>query len=300
LNNLLAIRVFARVVEMSGFTKAAESLGIPLATASKLVQDLEAELRVKLLRRTTRTVAVTPEGAAYYDRTVPLMQALDEINRSFAVENASPAGKIRVAISASLASSFLIPALREFHERYPNVEVDLSVRDSFTDMIHDGIDCAIRGGPMSDESLVAREVGRVTWTTCATPEYLERHGTPGSLEDLEQNHTLVGYISPRTGHIVPSPFGVGAQASEVRPNAFLSVNEGNAHLAAGLASVGIIHIFSFKVRPYIATGQLVPFLEASRPPPYPYHVVYPRNRHISQRLRIFIDWLVDAFDMLDQ
>lgn len=299
LNNLMAIRVFARVVETGGFTKAADSLGIPLATASKMIQELEAELRIKLLRRTTRIVAVTPEGAHYYDSTLPIIQALDEINNSFAVENANPAGKIRIGISASLASSFVIPALPRFHEKYPNVEVDLCVRDSLTDMIQDGIDCAIRGGPMHDESLVAREVGRASWTTCASPEYVKRHGTPSNIEDLEQNHTLVRYVSPRTGRIVPSPFGTGAEATEVQPNAFLSVNEGNAHLAAGLAGVGVIHIFSFKVRPYIATGQLIPFLERWQPPPYPYHVVYPRNRHLSQRLRIFIDWLVEMFDELD-
>jgi LysR family transcriptional regulator for bpeEF and oprC len=295
----MAIRVFARVVETGGFTKAADSLGIPLATASKLIQDLEAELRVKLLQRTTRVVVVTPEGAAYYERTMPLMQALDEVNNSFGVENASPTGKIRIDVSASLASSFLIPALPRFHERYPDIDVDLCVRDSFSDMIHDGIDCAIRGGPMLDESLVARVIGRAAWTTCATPGYFARYGTPASLEDLKQNHKLVTYISPRTGRIVPSPFGVGDDATEVLPNTFISVNEGNAHLAAGLAGVGIIHIFSFKVRPYLATGQLVSVLEAWSPPPYPFHVVYPRNRHLSQRLRIFIDWLVEMFDELN-
>jgi len=299
LNNLMAIRVFARVVETGGFTKAADSLGIPLATASKIIQDLEAELKVKLLRRTTRMVAVTPEGAAYYDRTLPLLHALDEVNASFGVENASPAGKIRIGVSASLASSFLIPVLPAFHARYPDVEVELCVRDGFTDMIQEGIDCTVRGGPMRDESLVAREVGRASWTTCATPEYIARHGMPADIADLGRNHILVGYISQRTGRVAPSPFGVGSAATEVLPNAFLSVNEGNAHLAAGLAGIGIIHLFSFKVRPYIESGRLVAFLEDWRPPPYPLHVVYPQNRHLSQRLRIFIDWLVEVFDELD-
>ncbi len=299
MNNLMAIRVFARVVETGGFTKAADSLGIPLATASKLIQDLELELRVKLLQRTTRIVVVTPEGAAYYDRTVPLMQSLDEINKSFAIENASPAGNLRIGISASLASSFLIPALHEFHELYPNVGVELCVRDGFTDMIHDGVDCAIRGGPMHDESLVAREIGRATWATCATPAYIEKYGIPKNLDDLEKNHILIKYVSPRTGRIVPSPFGAGTQSTEVAPNSFIGVNEGNAHLAAGLAGLGIIHIFAFKVRPYLATGELHSFLASEQPPPYPFHVVYPRNRHISQRLRVFIDWIVKAFNKLE-
>jgi DNA-binding transcriptional LysR family regulator len=294
----MAIRVFARVVETGGFTKAAESLGIPLATASKLIQDLEAELRVKLLQRTTRVVAVTPEGAAYYERTIPLMHSLDEINKTFSVGNASPSGKICIDVSTSLASLFLIPALPRFHQRYPGIDVDLRVRDSFTDMIQEGVDCAIRGGPMHDESLVAREIGRASWATCATPEYLALHGTPTTLQALEQDHQRVTYVSPRTGRVVPMPFGTGADAKLVQPNTFLSVNEGNAHLAAGLAGIGIIHLFEFKARPFIANGQLVQILEAFRPPPYPYHVVYPRNRHLSQRVRLFIDWLVEVFATL--
>jgi LysR family transcriptional regulator for bpeEF and oprC len=298
LNNLMAIRVFARVVETGGFTKAADSLDIPLATVSKLIQDLESELRVKLLQRTTRVVAVTPEGAAYYDRTVPIMQALDEINKSFAIENANLTGRIKIGISASLATSFVIPALPRFHERYPDIAVDLFIRDSFSDMIQESIDCAIRGGPMYDEALVAREVGRASWTTCASSDYVKHHGIPISIEDLQKNHTLVKYVSPRTGRIVPSPFGRDEQATEVQPNSFLSVNEGNAHLAAGLAGVGVIQIFTFKVRPFLGTGQLVSFLHGSEPPPYPYHVVYPRNRYLSQRVRIFIDWLVGMFGEL--
>jgi LysR family transcriptional regulator for bpeEF and oprC len=176
--------------------------------------------------------------------------------------------------------------------------VDLSIRDSFSDMIQDGIDCAIRGGPMYDEALVAREVGRASWTTCASSDYVKRHGIPAGIEDLEKNHTLVRYISPRTGRVVPSPFVVNGQATELQPNSFLSVNEGNAHLAAGLAGVGVIQIFTFKVRPFIETGQLVSFLHDYAPPPYPYHVVYPRNRYLSQRVRIFIDWLVGMFGEL--
>ena len=295
---LHAMRIFSRVVETGSFTRAADSLDMPLATASRLVHELEAHLGVKLLQRTTRTVCATADGEAYYERTVHLVRAMDEVNSTFGSGHARPAGRIKVDTSASLASSFLIPALPRFHERYPDIEIELCVGDRMTHMILENVDCAIRGGPLVDESLVARTVGHAAWMTCATPAYLARHGTPLSPLDLQQGHRMVNFVSARTGKVVPATFGDGAERIHVASNGFLSVNEGNAHLAAGLAGIGIIHSFEYKVRPYVASGQLVPILAAWRAAPYPYHVVFPQNRHLSQRLRVFIDWLVDMFGAL--
>ncbi|WP_295999270.1 LysR family transcriptional regulator [Rugamonas sp.] len=300
MDSLHAIRIFARVVETGSFTKAADTLDIPLATASKLVHGLEAQLGIKLLQRTTRNVTVTVDGEAYYDSTVHLVRQLDEVNSSFGTNHARPMGKIRVDTSASLASSLLIPALPGFHERYPDIEIDLSVGDRTTSMMIENVDCAIRGGPLYDDTLVAKPVGGAAFMTCASPGYLERYGTPQSPLDIASHHRLVGFVSARTGRLVPATFGEGAALVEVVPNAFLTVNEGNAHLAAGLAGVGIIHSFEFKVRPYLASGQLLPILESWRPAAYPYHVVFPQNRHLSQRLRLFIDWLIETFGDLDR
>lgn len=294
MDSLQAIRIFTRVVETGSFTKAADSLDIPLATASRLVHDLETQLRVKLLQRTTRAVSVTADGEAYYDRTVHLVRQLDDINNSFGTDHARPRGKIKVDTSASFASSVLIPALSAFHARHPDIEIELCVSDRVIHMISENVDCAIRGGPMVDDTVVARSIGNAAWTTCATPAYLAQHGTPATPDDLHNGHTMVNFISARTGKVVPARFSDGARMIDVDTNAFLGVNEGNAHLAAGLAGVGIIHSFDFKVRPHIDAGTLVPILEAWRPPPYPYHVVYPQNRHLSRRLRVFIDWLVEA------
>lgn len=298
MDSLHAIRIFTRVVETGSFTKAADTLDIPLATASKLVHALEAQLRVKLLQRTTRNVTVTADGAAYYDRIVHLVRAMDEVNGSFGSDNTRPMGKIKVDSSASIASTFVIPALPRFHARYPDIEIDLGVNDRLAHMMAENVDCAIRGGPMYDDTLVAKALGQASFTTCASPEYLARFGVPANPSEIEQNHKLVGFISTRTGKAVPATFGDGATLMQVEANAFLSVNEGNAHLAAGLSGVGIIHSFDFKVRPYIASGHLVPILESWRPAPYPYHVVYPQNRHLSQRLRLFIDWLAETFKQL--
>ena len=293
MDSLHAIRIFNRVVETGSFTKAADSLDIPLATASRLVHDLEAQLRVKLLRRTTRTVSVTADGAAYYDRTVHLVRELDEVNSAFGTDHARPKGKIKVDTSASFGSGFLIPALPRFHARHPEIEIELCVSDRLIHMISENVDCAIRGGPMLDETVVARGIGHAAWTTCATPGYLARHGTPTTPDDLRAGHNMVNFVATRTGKVVPARFGDSNGVIQVDTRSFLSVNEGNAHLAAGLAGIGIIHSFDFKVRPHIEAGTLVPILESWQPPPYPYHVVYPQNRHLSQRLRVFIDWLVE-------
>lgn len=293
MDSLHAIRIFTRVVETGSFTKAADSLDIPLATASRLVHDLEAQLRVKLLRRTTRTVSVTADGEAYYERTVHLVRELDEVNNSFGTDHSRPKGRIKVDTSASFASSFLIPALPRFNALHPEIEIELCVSDRLIHMISENVDCAIRGGPMLDETVVARSIGHAAWTTCATPEYLTRYGTPTTPDELRSGHHMVNFIAARTGKVVPATFSDGNGVIQVDTNSFLGVNEGNAHLAAGLAGVGIIHSFDFKVRPYIKAGKLIPILESWRPPPYPYHVVYPQNRHLSQRLRVFIDWLVE-------
>ncbi len=295
MDSLHAMRIFNRVVETGSFTKAADSLDIPLATASKLVHGLEVQLRVRLLQRTTRKVSVTSDGAAYYDRTVHLVRALDEINLSFGSDNARPTGKIKVDTSASLASSFLIPALPRFHERYPDIEIDLVVTDRITSMMAENVDCAIRGGPMIDDSVVAKQVGSAAWMSCASPGYLARYGTPLNPQDLARHHKLISFVSARTGRPIAATFGQGAAAIQVESNAFLSINEGNAHLAAGLAGIGIIHSFEYKLRPYVATGELVPILESWQPAPYPYYVVHSQNRHRSQRLRLFIDWVGEMF-----
>lgn len=293
MDSLQAMKIFVRVVETGSFTKAANSLNVPLATASRLVHDLEAQIKVKLLRRTTRTVSVTAEGEAYYDRTAHLVRQLDDVHSTFGNDHVRPVGRVKVDISASLACSFLIPLLPRFHALYPHIEIELSVSDRLTQMVMDNVDCALRGGPLVDDTVVAKTLGEAAWTTCASPDYLARHGTPQTPQDLANGHTVVNFIATRTSKVVQPVFLDGGELVRIQASGFLSVNEGNAHMAAGLAGIGIIHSFDYKVRPHIAAGKLVPILESWRPPPYPYHVVYPQNRHLSQRVRLFTDWLVD-------
>jgi LysR family transcriptional regulator for bpeEF and oprC len=294
-DQLLAIRVFARVVEAGAFTRAADSLDMPLATVSKLVRSLEQHLGVKLLQRTTRRVTVTPEGAAYYERTSRVLKELEDIDSGFASSHQRPRGRLRIDIGSANASCVLIPALPDFMALYPDIRVDLGVSDRQVDLIGENVDCVVRGGNADELSLVARPLGRASWVTCATPDYLKLHGRPTHPDELKSGHRIVSYVSARTGRIMPMCFQKGSERIEIGGLQGMGVNESNAHVAAGLAGLGVIQTFSFAAKDAIARGELLPVLSAWQPDPYPFFLVYPPDRHMSQRLRVFIEWATQRF-----
>lgn len=299
MDQLLAIRVFARVVEAGSFTKAADSLQMPNASVTKLVQSLEAHLGVKLLQRTTRRLTVTADGVAYYEKTGRLLKDLGDIDGSFGAAQSRPRGHLRIDAGGSLASLVLIPALADFISRYPDIQIDVGVSDRHVDLIADSVDCVVRGGPITDLSLVARHLGDTGWVTCATPAYLRAHGVPSHPDALKTPpHRVVNYLSARTGRILPMRFVRGAEQVEVAPRHAVGVNESNGHLAAGLAGLGVIQTFAYMARAQIASGALVPLLADWQPAAYPFYIVYPPNRHLSHRLRVFIDWLAGYFSAL--
>lgn len=296
MDQLLAIRAFARVVEAGSFTKAAASLRMPKATVSKLVQTLETHLGTQLLSRTTRRVAVTPEGAAYFEKSARVVKELEDIDASFSAARATPRGHLRVDVGSSVASRILLPVLPDFLDRFPEVRVDLGVSDRDVDLVGDNVDCVIRGGTITDTVLVSRLLGRSRWVTCATPGYLARFGEPGNPRELEDGHRIVAYLSARTGRVLPMRF-VDRQRRpiDLELRHVVGVNESNAHFEAGRAGLGVIQTFAFIARPAIDRGELVPICERFQPDPYAFHVAYPPNRHVSHRLRVFIDWLVEVF-----
>lgn len=298
MNQLLAIRVFARVVETGSFTKAADSLDLPKTSVSKLIRELESHLGVRLLQRTTRRLTVTADGTSYYQLTNRLMHQLEDIDQGFSKAQGLPRGKIRVDIGGSTATLLVIPALPDFLARYPDIQIDLGVSDRPVDLVSERVDCVIRGGPLSEQSLAVRRLGEVSWTTCASPGYLQRHGTPTHPKDLHE-HLMVRYHSAATGRVLPARFQRDGEQHLVEGKAAVSVNESNAHLAAGVAGLGIIHTFSYTVRAHVERGELVPILSDWQPAPYPFHVLYPPNRHLSNRVRVFIDWLVETFSRID-
>ncbi len=295
MDQLSAMRCFARVVEAGNFTRAADSLEMPNATLSKQVQELEAHLGVRLLQRTTRRVTVTPEGRDYYEKTTRILRDLEDIDTSFSAARSKPRGHLRIDIGSSTASDVLIPALPDFIARYPDIRIDLGVSDRSVDLISDNVDCVIRGGPLDNSSLVARHIGSAALITCATPGYLKLFGVPAYPDELKNGHRLVSYVSSQNGRALPFRFEYRGEKSEIKVEHRVGVNESNAHLAAGLAGLGIVQTFSYAAGTALRDGSLVEILKKWRPAPYPFHVVYPQNRHVTHRLRVFIDWLVECF-----
>ena len=291
----MAIRAFARVVEAGNFTRAADSLTMPNATLSKLIQQLEAHLGIRLLQRTTRRVTVTPEGQEYYDKTSRILRDLEDIDASFNVARNKPSGQLRIDVGGSTASDVLIPALPDFIARYPDIHLTLGVSDRTVDLIGDNIDCVIRGGPLNDSSLIARHIGFATLITCASPKYLKLYGVPAYPEELKNGHRLVGYLSSQNGKAFPFRFERDGIKSEIKIEQRTGVNESNAHLATAIAGLGIIQTFTYSANAGLREGLLEEILPQWRPAAYPFHVVYPQNRHVTQRLRVFIAWLLEAF-----
>lgn len=295
MDRIAAMNAFVRVVEAGTFTKAADTLDLPNATVTRLIQQLEDSLKVRLLHRTTRVITVTPEGATYYERVVRLLAELDDIESSATQSRARPSGKIRVDTAAAIGSLVLVPALADFYRLYPDVEIELDIGNKHTDLVAEGIDCAIRAGAVSEQNLAARPIGEFGFTTCATPEFLRIHGTPHSPDDLRKPPTI-GMASARDSRALPFYFSKGDQELELMLNHKLVVNDTNAYLAAGFAGLGMIQAPAYSVRKSIARNQLIPVLDDWSQRLMPVHVLYAPNRYLSAKVRAFIDWIVELFD----
>ncbi|WP_025113491.1 LysR family transcriptional regulator [Pseudomonas sp. H1h] len=289
-----AMQAFARVVEAGSFTKAAETLHMSKTTVTQLIQQLEARLRVKLLNRTTRKVNVTADGAIYYERVISLLADLDDAETGLSGATALPRGRLRVDVPSPLARLILIPALPDFHQRYPDIQIDMGVSDRIVDIIDENVDCVVRGGELLDQSLMARRVADLQLGVFAAPSYLALAGTPMHPRELEDSHhRVVGFLWARTGKPVPYALHNGSEHLQIKGRHVLAVDDGNAYLAAGLAGMGVLWLPRYMADPHAARGELVPLFEDWQLKPMPLYVAYPPNRHVSLKLRVFIDWIIE-------
>ena len=289
-----AMQAFARVVETGSFTQAAHTLHMSKTTVSQLVQQLEARLRVKLLNRTTRKVNVTSDGAAYYERVQYLLAALDDAETALSSAAAVPRGRLRVDVPSPLARLLLIPALPAFQERYPDIQLDLGVSDRHVSLIDESVDCVIRGGEITDTSLIARHIADLPLGVYAAPGYLARFGLPAHPRELQEGeHHVVGYRWARTGKALPYVMKRMGEQLEVRGRHMLAVDDGNAYLAAGQAGLGILWLPRYMAAQSLANGELVALFEDWDMTPMPLYMAYAPNRHVSRKLRVFMDWVVE-------
>jgi LysR family transcriptional regulator for bpeEF and oprC len=288
------MEVFVRVAQTGAFTRAAASLRIPKASATTLVQALEAALGVKLLNRTTRHVALTPDGAAYFERCVALLAELRETEEALMRTHRSPRGRVRVEVSSLLARLVIIPALSDFFERYPEIRLELGCSDRAVDLIDEGIDCAVWSGGLADSSLIARRVGLVHVATCAAPSYLARHGQPIHPRDLA-NHQCINFFSPLTGKTLDWDFSKDGERIQEPFSGPIAINDANGYLAAAQAGLGVAQIPAFVLKESMDRGLLEPVLGGWFSDPVPLQVVYPQRQHLSNKVRVFVDWIAELF-----
>ncbi|MFI8480618.1 LysR family transcriptional regulator [Pseudomonas sp. NPDC078700] len=289
-----AMQAFARVVETGSFTKAAETLHMSKTTVTQLVQQIEARLRVKLLNRTTRKVAVTADGAVFYERVVKLLNDMDDAETSLSAAASLPRGRLRVDVPSPFARMILIPALPAFHEQYPDIQIDMGVSDRIVDILGEHVDCVVRGGEITDQSLMARRIGDLQLGVYAAPSYLQRLGTPVHPRELEDSaQRTVGFLWARTGKVLPYALRRNGEQLQVQGRHVLAVDDGNAYLAAGLAGLGVIWLPDYMAKAHEAKGELVRLFEDWQLDPMPMYVAFPPNRHISIKLRVFIEWVAE-------
>lgn len=291
MDRLQAMQVFRRIVELGGFGKAADDLGLPRATVSLLIQQLEAHLGVQLLQRTTRQVRATLDGQAYYQRSGQLLDDLDDLESSLSVQRSQPRGTLKVDMPIAFGCTWILPRLPDFYRRYPALQLDIGFHDHQVHLQREGVDCAIRAGHIVDQGLVARPIVRLHQLTCASPGYLARAGTPRRLEDLP-THQVIGFASGN-GRFFPFEFEVAGRVREMQLTSELNVNNADAYVTACEAGFGLIQVPRYHVQRQLAEGRLVEVLSEYRVPTWPISAVYSPHRQLSPRVRVFIDWVVE-------
>lgn len=288
-----AMQVFVRVVEANSFTRAADALVLPRTTVTTVIQGLERHLGVRLLNRTTRRISLTPDGAAYYKHATRILAEVEETEACFQDAAARPQGRLRVDVPPCIGRLVLIPALCEFHTRYPDIELVIGMGDRRVDLVQEAVDCVIRSGELEDSSLVARRIGTFQTLTCAAPSYLARKGMPHTLQELAE-HQAVHYFSA-TGRNCSWDFVVDGKETLVDVPGVVSVNDLSAHLACGLQGFGLIQTARYIALPHLQSGDLIEVLPQWKPKPVPMSLLYLQSRQLSPKVRVFSDWVAELF-----
>lgn len=297
MDQLKAMQIFRTVAECNSFARAAARLDLPRPTVTNAVQRVEQQLGVRLLQRTTRKVSLTVEGAIYLERCSRVLGELEDMNALFfAGAGRLPSGIVRVDAPERLAHVNLIPKLPQFFALYPDIQVRVGSSDRYADLVGEGIDCAIRAGELRDSGLVARRIGQLEQVNCASADYLARHGTPVVLADLAQ-HVAVRFFSSQSGRDLDWEYHVDGVDRVVPMRSLVSVSGTEAYVASCRAGLGLIQVPRYGIGPLIDSGELVEVLPAWRPRALPVSVVYSHNRHLSPRVRVFVDWVADALSV---
>ncbi|WP_294258009.1 LysR family transcriptional regulator [uncultured Sphingomonas sp.] len=290
MDRLATLALFVRIVERGSFSGAAGDLGISRPAATAAIQELEQRLGVRLLHRTTRQVRPTGEGESYYHRCAAILAELEDADR---IAAGAVSGLIRVDVAGLIARTMLLPALPDFLRRHPSLNVHLGEGERFVDLVREGVDCVVRAGKLVDSGMIGRTLGAVEEITCASPAYLAAHGTPTSPDDLD-GHQMIGFVSSRTGQPLPLEFTVAGKIVEVGLPARVLVNGSDTSAAAAKLGFGIVQAPRYRFADDLASGALIELMTDYPPTPTPISILFPNNRHLSARVRAFVDWTAET------
>lgn len=287
------ITIFIQVVDQGSFTKAADILQLHRPAVSKAIQQIEEDLGVKLIHRTTRKLSVTAEGDVFYQRAKHVLAEVDNMLASFST-TLPPRGRLRLDVPLALAHAIIIPHMSQFQSRYPDIEVVLVSSDKKTDLISEGVDCVVRLGELEDSSFISRRLGEIRMVTCAAPSYLQQHGRPETLAELEQ-HRAVNFFSEHSRNVMEWKFIEDGVVVSRRPASSMLVDNSDILLSCGLAGLGIIQASFDALAPHIASGKLETILTQYPSVSKPVSVMFPDRRYLPPQVRVFIDWLSEIF-----
>lgn len=282
-------RVFARVVECSSFTRAADTLGVPRSSVSAAVLELEGRLGARLLHRTTRRVSTTRDGAAFYERCLSLIADVEEAENLFR-QIATPSGTLKIDVPGRIGRLIIAPALPGFLDAYPEIDIHLGVTDRAVNLVEESVDCVLRVGPLTDSGLISRSVGELPLINVASPAYLERHGIPEMPDDLF-THWAVNYASPSSGRVEAWEWVEDGALRSLPVRGRVTVNSAEAYIACCLAGLGLIQIPAYDVKRHLERGELIEVMVNQRAGPMPMTLLYSHRQHLSRRLQVFADWL---------
>lgn len=292
--DLAAIAAFVSVAEGGNFTVAATELGISASGVSKAVSRLENELHVRLFNRSTRSLSLTADGVTLYQRCKQVLIDLDDAKLAMSQAQSVPNGRLHVSMPAAFGRSRVIPAVSEFMLQYPKVNIDASVTDRLVDVVEEGFDVIVRIGVLPDSRMIARSLGVTRFVVAASPHYLKQQSRPEKPEDL-RDHNCVSFISPQTRKIAEWIFLHNGKKIVHIPTGTLLLDDGNAMVDAAISHSGVIYCQDYLVEGAIKDGKLERVLGDIITPEKPVVVMYPQNRHLSPKVRVFVDFMVAHF-----
>lgn len=290
-----SMRIFAKVVELNSFTRAADSLGLQRSTVSVMIQKLEAHLQIRLLQRTTRRLNITPEGRDYHQHCLRILGQLDETQDMLTSTGNGLRGRLRVQMPTALGRLVVLPHIDRFRERYPDVNIAIALDDRPDHWLDDDLDCSIQTGVPENVDAVQRKVGEVFAMTAASPAYLQRYGTPLRIDDLSR-HVAVQCLLPSTDSGPAFQFEIDGAPGQVSMKLALATSDMEACALCSANGAGLIQAPRFVLAPYLESGVLEEVLAQWRPRAQPLVAVYPQRRHVTLKARMFVDWIAELLE----